>query len=202
MDTVANTKNILIVGVGGQGIILAGRIIGNAALKMGLNVKVSEIHGMAQRGGSVVTHVRFGRRVYSPTIEQGTADIILAFEKLEALRWMHYLRLGGTVIVNEQEIYPLPVLIGKGEYPSDVLEKIKRKDTHILALDAFQIAVEAGNPKAVNMVLVGALAAEMGFKKDLWHDVIKETVPKKSIEANIQAFNKGFEWVKNPRVCI
>ncbi|NLO89901.1 MAG: indolepyruvate oxidoreductase subunit beta [Clostridia bacterium] len=195
-------ENVLMVGVGGQGIILAGRIIGNAALKMGLEVKVSEIHGMAQRGGSVVTHVRFGRKVYSPTIEVGKADVILAFEKLEALRWLHYLRPGGTMIINDQEIYPLPVLIGKGEYPSDILENIQSKVSDTLALDALKIAVEAGNPKAANMVLLGALAAKLGFEQELWHEVIEQTVPPKTVETNIRAFDMGFERIKSPGACI
>ena len=138
------TKNILIVGVGGQGTLLTSRIIGDVAVKKGYDVKMSEVHGMAQRGGSVVTHVRYGDKVYSPLVEEGTCDILLAFEKLEALRWIHYLKEDGIAIVNNQEINPMPVITGAAQYPEDIIERIKVTCKKTYIVDALNIAKELG----------------------------------------------------------
>jgi len=194
MDKVTN---ILMVGVGGQGTILASRIIGSTALRAGMDVKVSEIHGMAQRGGSVVTHVRFGGKVYAPTIEPGTADVVLAFEKLEALRWLHYLRQGGTVIVNTQEIYPLPVLTGASDYPRDIMERVRARVRDTIEVDALEAAVKCGSSKAVNVVLLGVLASRLGIDLDLWRRIIEETVPGRTVALNLAAFEAGLKLARN-----
>jgi len=188
---VADTKNILIVGVGGQGTILASKVIAGVALRKGLDIKVSEIHGMAQRGGSVVTQVRYGDEVHAPTITEGTADVILAFEKLEALRWLHYLREGGTVIVNSQELYPLPVLTGSAEYPGDIPDRIRSKVYRIIEVDAAEIAARCGSPKVVNTVLMGVLAGLLDSDLETWREIIRETVPPRTIDINLAAFNEG-----------
>lgn len=190
VDTVG-TKNILIVGVGGQGTILASKIIAGVAMRRGLDIKVSEIHGMAQRGGSVVTQVRFGKEVFAPTITQGTADFILAFEKLEALRWLHYLRDGGTVIVNTQELYPLPVLTGSAEYPADIMDRIGQKVSRAIEIDALEIAKKCGSPKVVNTVLLGVLAGLLDSDVETWRETIKETVPPHTVDINLAAFEEG-----------
>lgn len=187
------TKNILVVGVGGQGTLLTSRILGNLAISLGYDVKLSEVHGMSQRGGSVVTHVRYGNKVYSPLVEVGKADIIVAFEKLEGLRWKHFLKKDGLIIVNNQEIDPMPVIIGASEYPSDVLEQIKKECNNVISFDALKVAKELGNIKVVNTVLLGILANNMEFEKKQWIDTIKETVPAKTIDLNIAAFEKGFD---------
>ncbi len=188
---VTETTNILIVGVGGQGTILASRVIAGVAMEKNLDIKVSEIHGMSQRGGSVVTQVRYGKEVYAPTISPGTADVILAFEKLEALRWLHFLRPGGTVIVNSQELYPLPVLTGSVEYPSDIIERIRSKVPRTLEVDALAIAENSGSAKVVNTVLLGVLAGLLDSEPGIWKEVIKKTVPPKTIEVNEAAFEEG-----------
>ncbi len=184
--------NIMIVGVGGQGTLLASRILGNVAMKMNFDVKVSEVHGMAQRGGSVVTYVKLAKKVYSPIIEKGEADIILAFEKLEALRWMEYLKNGGSYIINEQRIDPIAVILGKEKYPDGIIEKIKGVVNKTISVDALPIAKECGNIKAVNVVLLGVLAKETGIDKEIWIESIKETVPKKLQEVNFKAFEAGY----------
>lgn len=184
--------NIMIVGVGGQGTLLASRVLGNVALKMDYDVKVSEVHGMSQRGGSVVTYVKFGEKVYSPIIEKGEADIILAFEQLEALRWVEYLKDGGKIIINTQEIDPMPVIIGKAKYPENIISKIKDNYKNTISIDALRIAKECGNIKAVNIVLVGLLAKSTDIQKDIWLDAIRQTVPEKFLDANIKAFEAGY----------
>lgn len=184
--------NIMIVGVGGQGTLLASRILGNVAMKMNFDVKVSEVHGMAQRGGSVVTYVKFAKKVYSPIIEKGEADIILAFEQLEALRWMEYLKNGGSYIINEQRIDPIPVILGKEKYPDGIIGKINEVVNKTIAVDALPIARECGNIKAVNVVLLGVLAKETGIDKEIWMESIKETVPQKLQEINFKAFEAGY----------
>ncbi|KNY26072.1 indolepyruvate oxidoreductase subunit beta [Pseudobacteroides cellulosolvens] len=184
--------NIMIVGVGGQGTLLASRILGNVAMKMNFDVKVSEVHGMAQRGGSVVTYVKFAKKVYSPIIEKGEADIILAFEQLEALRWMEYLKNGGSYIINEQRIDPIPVILGKEKYPEGIIGKINGVVNKTIAVDALPIARECGNIKAVNVVLLGVLAKETGIDKEIWMESIKETVPPKLQEINFKAFEAGY----------
>ncbi|HHW66965.1 MAG: indolepyruvate ferredoxin oxidoreductase, beta subunit [Epulopiscium sp.] len=187
------TKNILIVGVGGQGTLLTSRVIGDVAINKGYDVKMSEVHGMAQRGGSVVTHVRYGKKVYSPLVEEGCADILLAFEKLEALRWIHYLKEDGIAIVNDQEINPMPVITGTAQYPKDILEKIKQVCRQTYIVDALKIARELGNIKVLNTVLLGILAKHLGLDKNTWIESIERVVPPKTIEINQKAFLVGYE---------
>jgi len=185
--------SILIVGVGGQGTLLASKVIGRWAMNAGHDVKVSEVHGMSQRGGSVVTYVRFGPKVYSPLIEKGQADVVLAFEKLEALRWAPYLHENGIVVTNTQEIKPMPVIIGADEYPSDIIERLNNMSKSVIALDALDLAMQAGNPRGANIVLIGAMAKRMNSDKESWLDVIGQVVPPKTVESNRQAFLKGYE---------
>ncbi|MBQ1242855.1 MAG: indolepyruvate oxidoreductase subunit beta, partial [Clostridia bacterium] len=147
------TTNIMIVGVGGQGTLLASKLLGRLLLKRGYDVKVSEVHGMSQRGGSVVTYVRYGEKVYSPVVDKGEADVIISFEMLEAARWVEYLKKGGTIVTNTQQINPMPVIIGAAEYPQNLAEKIAEKGINIEAFDALSLAEEAGTSKAVNLVL-------------------------------------------------
>ncbi|HWQ72618.1 MAG TPA: indolepyruvate oxidoreductase subunit beta [Desulfitobacteriaceae bacterium] len=187
--------NIMIVGVGGQGTLLASRILGAIAFKMNYDVKVSEVHGMSQRGGSVVTYIKFGPKIYSPLIEKGEADIILAFEKLEALRWAEYLKNDGMMIINEQEIDPMPVITGAAKYPSDIINLIKQRYKNVFALDALHIAKECGNLKAVNIVLLGVMAAKTAIAKEVWDEAVRETVPAKVLDVNIKAFNAGYQAI-------
>lgn len=184
--------NILIVGVGGQGTILASRILAFLAQEDGHDVKVSEIHGMAQRGGSVVTQVRMGKEVHSPLIAEGKADVILAFERLEALRWMHYLKKDGTIIINDQAIEPVPVLLGLQEYPQNIVEKIKGKVSNAIAIDALSIARKCGNDKASNVVLMGVLARKLGYEWDKCIKALEAKVPDKFLELNKKAFEEGW----------
>lgn len=186
-----NTTSIMIVGVGGQGTLLASRILGCVALNEGYDVKVSEVHGMSQRGGSVVTYVRYGDKVQSPIIEKNGADIILAFEKLEAMRVLPYLKDGGKIIVNTQEIDPMPVITGVCEYPQGLTEALKEK-ADVTALDALTLAVEAGTAKAVNVVLIGVLAKSTDIPKEKWIDALRATVPAKFLELNLKAFELGY----------
>lgn len=185
--------NILIVGVGGQGTLLASRILGNVALKMNYDVKVSEVHGMSQRGGSVVTYVKLGKKVHSPLIEKGEADIILAFEKLEALRSVDCLSKDGKMIINEQQIDPMPVIIGKAKYPENIMETLN-ENHQIYSLDALKIAHDCGNIKAVNIVLIGVLAKLTGISKDIFIEAIHEVVPAKFLEINLKAFEEGYSY--------
>ena len=185
-------KSIMIVGVGGQGTLLASRILGSALLDCGYDVKVSEVHGMSQRGGSVVTYVRFGESVASPIIEKGEADIILAFEQLEAARWLEYLKPDGKIIVNSQQIDPMPVVIGSAEYPEDVIGAVKAAGADVDVIDALSLAVEAGNSKAVNVVLIGAMAKSTSLDKEVWIKALKENVPAKFLELNLKAFEMGY----------
>ena len=187
-----DTLNIVICGVGGQGTLLASRILGHIAMEKGYDVKGSEVHGMSQRGGSVITYVRMGEKVYSPMIEQKGADFVLAFEELEALRDLPYLKDGGTLIVNAQKILPLPVIIGAAQYPENIIETLREK-TDVVALDALPMAEKAGNSRAVNTVLLGALAKRLPFEKQLWLDALHACVPAKFIEANLAAFKNGYE---------
>ncbi len=183
--------NIVIVGVGGQGTLLASRIIGNVTTMEGYDVKVSEVHGMSQRGGSVITYVRFGDNVNSPIITEGNADIVLAFESLEALRGSAYVKEGGKLIVNTQEISPMPVITGAAEYPENILEKLTAK-CDVTAIDAMAIAQSCGNPKAANVVLIGVLAKHSGIAKEKWIEALKNTVPPKFLDLNIKAFEEGY----------
>ncbi|AUS98728.1 indolepyruvate oxidoreductase subunit beta [Clostridium thermosuccinogenes] len=184
--------NIMIVGVGGQGTLLASKVLGHVAMKESYDVKVSEVHGMSQRGGSVVTYVKLGPKVYSPLVEKGEADIILAFEKLEALRWLEYLKDGGKLIVNDQEIDPMPVIIRKAKYPENILPRIKEKYANTISLDALSIARQCGNIKAVNTVLLGVLAKSTNIAKETWIESIKEVVPAKFVDVNLKAFEAGY----------
>ncbi len=185
--------SIMIVGVGGQGTLLASRILGNVAIKLGYDVKVSEVHGMSQRGGSVVTYVRYGEEpVSSPVISEGGADIIMAFEELEAYRSLAFLKKGGRLLVNSQCIDPMPVIMGAAEYPSDILNKIEKLGVSMTAVDALSLAEEAGSAKAVNVVLIGMLAQNTDIPEDVWVEVIKETVPEKFLDINLKAFKLGY----------
>ncbi len=186
------TKNIVICGVGGQGIILASNVLCTAAFIEGNDVKKSEVHGMAQRGGSVITHVRFAEKVYSPLIEEGTADFILAFEKLEALRYLHYLKPKGMIIVNDREVLPMSVLVGAAEYPKDIDKKLKRRG-NLLFVEADTPALELGNIRTVNIILLGVLSQFMDFKKKSWERALKENVKAKYVDLNMAAFGKGKE---------
>lgn len=186
-----NTKNIMIVGVGGQGTLLASRILGNAVISEGYDVKVSEVHGMSQRGGSVVTYVKYGDKVFSPIIDMGEADMILAFEKLEAARALPYLKEGGTVILNDREIAPMPVITGAAEYPDGLVADIASK-AKVIAIDALSLSLEAGSAKAVNVVLIGVLARSSDISKEVWIQTIKDTVPAKFLDLNLKAFELGY----------
>ncbi|MBQ9785355.1 MAG: indolepyruvate oxidoreductase subunit beta [Clostridia bacterium] len=185
------TTNIMIVGVGGQGTLLASRILGNAVIRQGYDVKVSEVHGMSQRGGSVVTYVKFGDAVHSPIIDKGEADIILAFELLEAYRALPWLKKGGKMIVNDQKINPMPVITGAAEYPADIVEKLSAL-VDLTSLDALSLATEAGNIKAVNVVLIGVMAKNTAIPYEEWVETIKATVPAKFLEVNLKAFDLGY----------
>ena len=185
------TKSIMIVGVGGQGSLLASRIIGNVLLSQGYDVKVSEVHGMSQRGGSVVTYVKYGDKVYSPVIEKGEADIIVSFELLEAARWVSYLKKNGHLITSTQTLDPMPVITGNAEYPADIAEKIEALGIDIIAADALSLAEKAGNAKASNVVLMGFIASKMSFDENVWKDAIRTCVPEKFLELNLKAFDLG-----------
>ncbi len=184
--------DVLIVGVGGQGTLLASRILGNLAIGLGYDVKLSEVHGMAQRGGSVVTHVRFGDKVYAPVIDEGGADIILAFEKLEALRWCGRLKKNGSMFINTQEILPMPVITGAQQYPADIEKRLGELVPKAVFVDALSLAEQAGSPKALNVVLLGVLAKHMDIDKQAFLDAIQKTVPTKTLEVNLAAFEKGY----------
>ena len=185
------TKNIMIVGVGGQGTLLASKLLGRLLLGKGYDVKVSEVHGMSQRGGSVVTYVRYGEKVYSPIIDKGEADFILSFELLEAARWTEYLKPGGKLITNIQQVNPMPVIIGAAEYPENLVEKMRALDIDVDAIDALSLAEEAGSSKAVNIVLLGRLAKWFDFTRDEWLTAIEESVPAKFLDLNKKAFALG-----------
>ena len=186
-----DTKSIMIVGVGGQGSLLASKLLGNVLLLQDYDVKVSEVHGMSQRGGSVVTYVRYGDKVYSPIVDEGEADIIVAFEKLEAARWLPYLKKGGTIIVNDQRILPMPVITGAMAYPEAILEKLAAHDARLVGLDALEIAQQAGSAKAVNVVLMGVLSRILDFPEPLWQKAMETTVPEKFLALNRKAFALG-----------
>lgn len=186
-------KNILLVGVGGQGIILAADILSQVLVSVEYDVKMAEIHGMSQRGGGVNTMIRFGSKVFSPIIDKGKADYILAFELLEALRWSDHLKPGGVMIANTDKIEPLPVLLGKAEYPKNIEATIRTKGINLIAVDASGYAEQAGSKKAANMVLLGCLAALMPISKDTWYSYIERRVPAKTIDINRKAFDLGYE---------
>ncbi|MDA8084827.1 MAG: indolepyruvate oxidoreductase subunit beta [Nitrospiraceae bacterium] len=188
--------NVLLCGVGGQGILLASEVLSSALLRAGFDVKQSEVHGMAQRGGSVVSHVRFGEKVYSPLIEFGTADIAVSFELLEALRYLPYMKKGSTVLVNTQKILPAPVATGVETYPEDVIAQLESRDLRVHAIDAFGIAASVGEKRAVNMVLVGALSALLPVEERIFLDIVAERIPEKIRKVNAGAFLKGREIIR------
>ena len=185
------TVNVMIVGVGGQGSLLASKLLGRLLLEKGYDIKVSEVHGMSQRGGSVVTYVRFGDKVYSPVIDKGQADFIVSFELLEAARWTEFLKPGGKIITNTQQIAPMPVIIGAAEYPQDLLEQMASKKLNIDALDALALAEQAGSSKAVNIVLMGRLSKYFDIPEEAWMTAIEKSVPAKFLELNKTAFRLG-----------
>lgn len=184
-------KNIMIVGVGGQGTLLTSRVLGGLTIAGGYDVKLSEVHGMAQRGGSVVTFVRYGDKVAEPIVEEGQADVIIAFERLEALRYAHFLKKDGVLIVNDWRIDPMPVVIGAAQYPEDILENLEKEYT-VYKVDATEESRKLGNPKVFNMIVLGIAAQHMDFTKEQWYEVIEKTVPPKTIEINKKAFDVGY----------
>ena len=185
--------SILIIGVGGQGTLLTSRILGNLAIGMGYDVKVSEVHGMSQRGGSVVTYVRYSEdKVFSALIDEAGADIVLAFEELEACRGLKYLKKDGMIVVNTQRINPLPVITGAAVYPDNTLELLKAAGAKVIAANALDLAVTAGNKKAVNVALLGVLAAQLNIEKEKWLETLKITIPAKLLDTNIKAFELGY----------
>ena len=185
------TKNIMIVGVGGQGSLLASKLLGRLLLTRGYDIKVSEVHGMSQRGGSVVTYVRFGHKVYSPVIDQGEADYIVSFELLEAARWTEFLKENGKIIVNTQQINPMPVIIGAAQYPENLVQKMVDAGIDVDAFDALSLAEQAGSTKAVNIVLMGHLSRNFDFTEEEWLEAIAQSVPAKFLELNKKAFLLG-----------
>lgn len=185
------TRSIMIVGVGGQGSLLASRLLGNVLLAKGFDVKVSEVHGMSQRGGSVVTYVRYGDEVCSPIIEKGEADVIISFELLESARWLPYLKKGGKLITSTQQLDPMPVITGAAQYPEDIAAKIKAMGIQVTAVDALGLAEQAGNAKASNVVLMGVVSAQTEFEEQLWQNAIEQCVPPKFLELNKKAFELG-----------
>jgi len=184
--------SIMIVGVGGQGTLLASRLLGAAFLSQGYDVKVSEVHGMSQRGGSVVTYVKYGEAIASPIIDEGEADYILAFEQLEAARWLPFLKPGGKLIVNTQRIDPMPVVTGAAEYPQGIIEALVAGGAQVQALDALALANQAGSAKAVNVVLLGALARQMDIPKEVWLEAVRGTVKPQFAQMNLMAFELGW----------
>ncbi len=185
------TKSIMIVGVGGQGSLLASKLLGRLLLTRGYDIKVSEVHGMSQRGGSVVTYVRYGDKVYSPVIDKGQADCIVSFELLEAARWTEYLKPGGKIIVNTQQINPMPVIIGAAQYPENLVEKMKSAGLDVDAFDALNLAEQAGSSKAVNIVLMGHLSRNFDFTQEEWLTALEQSVAPKFLEMNKTAFMLG-----------
>ena len=186
-----NTKNIMIVGVGGQGSLLASKLLGHLLMSQGYDVKVSEVHGMSQRGGSVVTYVRYGDKVFSPVIDKGQADYIVSFELLEAARWLPFLKKDGQIVTNTQQIDPMPVITGAAEYPDNLVEKLKATGAKVDALDCLALAEKAGSSKAVNIVLLGRLSHYFDLPEEAWMESLKANVPAKFLDMNIEAFKLG-----------
>ena len=186
-----DTKNIMIVGVGGQGSLLASKMLGSLLLAEDYDVKVSEVHGMSQRGGSVVTYVRYGTKVYSPVIDKGEADYIVSFELMEAARWLPYLKSDGQIVTNIQQIDPMPVITGAAEYPEDLVKKLEDSGAKVDAIDCVKLAEQAGSVKAVNMVLMGRLSHYFDLPEKAWITALEAKVPKKFVEMNKKAFALG-----------
>ena len=189
----SETKNIMIVGVGGQGTLLTSRILGGIILTAGYDVKLSEVHGMAQRGGSVVTFVRYGDKVSEPIVEEGQADVLIAFERLEALRYAHFLKPDGALIINDQRMDPITVVTGAAKYPENIIENLS-KTYKVYSIDASAEAIKLGNPRVFNNIILGLAAQHMDFSKEDWLKVIENTVPPKTIEINQKAFLAGLEY--------
>ena len=187
-----STKNIMIVGVGGQGTLLTSRILGGLTVEAGYDVKLSEVHGMAQRGGSVVTFVRYGEKVAEPIVEEGQADVLIAFEMLEALRYAHYLKKDGVIIINEQQIDPITVVTGMAKYPENIIENLE-KEYKVYRVNAMEEAIKLGNSKVFNVIVLGVAAKHMDFSKEAWLKVIEKTVPPKTLEMNKKGFLLGLE---------
>lgn len=187
-------KNILMVGVGGQGIILASKVLSKGLINAGYDVKMSEVHGMAQRGGSVTTQIRYGKKVYSPIIGKGEADVIVSFEKMEAMRYLEYLKPSGKLIVNDYEIPSVPILSGQVGYPSNIIEELKSK-VHTIVIEAAQEAIEIGNIKAQNILVMGSLIKALNIDDIDWESVIKDLVAEKYVDLNIEALYRGMELV-------
>ena len=190
------TNNIVLAGVGGQGTVLATKILAEGLAGIGYDVKMSEIHGMSQRGGSVSAHIRYGEKVYSPSIEEGGADVVLAFEKAEALRGAWYLKRGGVLITDSREVYPLPVLTGAVRYPEGILEELKAKVKNVIVMNAYERAAALGNPKAQNMLLLGCLVSLLGLEKADWKGIIERNVPQKASGINKKAFEEGLAFAR------
>ncbi len=189
------TRSIMIVGVGGQGTLLASRILGSVFLSEGYDVKVSEVHGMSQRGGSVVTYVKYGEKVYSPVVELGEADVMISFEQLECARWLPYLKKGGKLVTSDQKLDPMPVITGAAVYPDDILGKIAAKGVEVTAVDALGLAEQAGTSKAANVVLMGVVSKKLPFEESVWQAALEKCVPAKFLELNKKAFALGREAV-------
>lgn len=185
-------KTILLVGVGGQGTILVSKILSEGLMMLGYDVKMSEIHGMSQRGGSVTTQIKYGEKVYSPIVVEGEADLIIAFEKVEALRALPFLKNGGQMILDDHEIYPMPVLTGAATYPHEAVAEMKKVVGKLSVVQAFDLAAKLGNSKAQNIVLLGALVKAMGLEAVDWKKIIADYVPKKAVEMNMAAYDAGY----------
>ncbi|MDR1815499.1 MAG: indolepyruvate oxidoreductase subunit beta [Clostridiales Family XIII bacterium] len=192
----ADTKSILLVGVGGQGTILASKLLTIGLMEKGYDVKMSEIHGMAQRGGSVSSQVRYGAEVQSPVIELGDADILVSFEKMEALRWLEYLKPSGSVVVNDAQIDSTPILTGEASYPQDVIEEIEKAGVPVTVLDATAAALALGNPKVMNVILLGATVKSMALTDIDWEAIVRENVPAKLADLNVEALRTGMGLVQ------
>ena len=194
----SEVKNILLVGVGGQGTILASKILSNGLIQAGYDVKMSEIHGMSQRGGNVSTQVRYGEKVYSPIIGEGDADVIVAFEKMEALRWLGYLKKDGKMVVNDHEIPSVPILMGVAKYPLRILDELKSK-ADVAVFKAGELAEGLGNPKAMNVILLGALVKALGLADDPridWEKAVRENVKPAFAELNVKALRLGMDQIR------
>ena len=191
-----SVTNVLMAGVGGQGIIVAGQALANAAMSAGMDVKKSDVHGMAQRGGSVVSHVRFGDRVFSPLIPDGEADFLMAAERLEALRWLPFVKKGGKLVVNTQIISPPSVSRGAQPYPKGIIEKLREFDPEVIAFDCLEMAKEVGDPRTATVLLLGALSTRLSFPVETWIEALKGAVPKKAVDINLKAFEAGIKRAK------
>ena len=181
----------MFVGVGGQGTLLASRIVGHVLLEQGFDTKVSEVHGMSQRGGSVTTYVKYGDKVHSPIVDTGEADYIVGFEQMEAARWLPYLAKGGKMLINTQKLPPMPVITGATQYNQDIVGKIESAGVGVVSLDALELAEKAGSPRSVNVVMMGSLSRELGFEEKLWIEAIRACSPPVALECNLKAFEFG-----------